>query len=565
MRRCSGSALQERMALGVMLSTALFFGVLSACGSSTSQRRQPSWRTSQPGNGSEPAVQTQFIELAATGRPVPMYNAAHEKTVPASALADAIVSAVGEASIELGRKAPVADARLYQALTELAEVAPVDIPLTYSLIEFAMQRNGIIEPSPHLIIIWGSINDPDSILAQLAPRLPSILGSGSFGRIGIGTASRGKNGDLILLAFQETHLSTNAVPRELPAAGSVRIDGTLSRRFSEPHVYHTTESGEVETLPVTRDGATGFRVRFSCVNHKGKQQVEITASDSTGSTVLANFPIWCGDKAPNSFRVTVNDDDAPPASREEAEERMFDLVNEDRRKHGLADLMLEPRLVPVSRSHSDEMLRTGEVAHVSPTTGSAVDRVKSGGVGTAVVLENVARAYGIGEAQEGLMNSPGHRANILSREVTHMGIGITLGEEVSGRRELLVTQVFIRVATPINVKETHRVASAKIQSTKKMRADAKLAAVARDFASNLAAGLSTSEASAIANKGLDQTANSFTRVSTLVTTVADINAFDPRGALGGPKVSHYGLGVAQGNHVEMGEGAIFVVVLLGQK
>jgi uncharacterized protein YkwD len=53
----------------------------------------------------------------------------------------------------------------------------------------------------------------------------------------------------------------------------------------------------------------------------------------------------------------------------------------------------------------------------------------------------VARASSPGEAERGLMNSPGHRANILSRLVTRVGIGIVADEAA---HELLVTQVFIR-------------------------------------------------------------------------------------------------------------------------
>src|SRR5580704_4165828 len=96
------------------------------------------------------------------------------------------------------------------------------------------------------------------------------------------------------------------------------------------------------------------------------------------------------------------------------------------------------------------MRATKVVAHVSPTTGSAADRVRTANIHTAVVLENVARAYGVGEAHDGLMNSPGHRANIMSATATHVGIGVVLGDEISGRRELFVTQVFIRIPPKID-------------------------------------------------------------------------------------------------------------------
>jgi hypothetical protein len=42
------------------------------------------------------------------------------------------------------------------------------------------------------------------------------------------------------------------------------------------------------------------------------------------------------------------------------------------------------------------------------------------------------------------MDSPGHRANVMSAEVTHVGIGVVLGAAVSGRREIYITEIFLR-------------------------------------------------------------------------------------------------------------------------
>jgi uncharacterized protein YkwD len=475
------------------------------------------------------------------------------------------MAAIAEASATSGIATPVPDGRLYRALDELAAVTPVDRPVTYSLIEFALQRNGIIEPSPHMVIIWGDIEAPHEIAAQLRERLASILASGRFSRVGIGTARRGADGDLILLAFQESHLETVAIPREMPRGGSVAIEGRVAQEFSEVRVFQTNNSGVVKNLEVASIGGHGFRTRFDCADRKGRQQVEVTAEDQSGSTVLANFPIWCDEKAPTSMRVATGNMDPPPKTREEAEERMLALLNADRAKQSLPPLTLDTRLIPVARKHSDDMLATGQVAHVSPTTGSAADRVKTSAVHTAIVLENVARAYGVAEAQTGLMNSPGHRANILSNEVTHVGVGITLGDKVAGRRELLVTQVFIHVPSVIEPGKVRKQAIAQIRKLKPMTSSPDLQVIAQAFASSIARGESTKNASARASKALDVNRGGFARVSTLVTTVADISSFNPKDALGGASVRYMGVGIAQGNHPVMGDGAIYVVVLLGER
>ncbi len=535
---------------------------LFACGGPGKAGRQPSWRKSSvAGSSSTATVSSNFIELAPSGLASAKYNDPPSLPAPESPLSSAILALIGEVSGELGMDPPVADGRLYRALDELAAITPLDTPPTYPLIEFAMQRNGIIEPSPHLIIVSGDKNQIDSITHDLRDGLAETLRSGRFKRVGLGVADRGDQ-DVILLAFQESAVQTLPIARELPAGGSTSLEGTLSPGFEEPHIYHTTESGEVVRLDLARIGSKGFRARFECGARIGQQQLEITAEDESGSTVLANFPVWCASKAPLSVRVSASDDDPSPSDRAEAEQRMFALLNADRAAHGLPALLFDKTLMEISRKHSDEMLQTGQVAHVSPTTGSAADRVKAGGVHTSVVLENVARAYGVAEAERGLMNSPGHRANILSSDVS---IGITLGEDVSGRRELLVTQVFMRVPKTIAPNAVRAQAEQKIQSVKQMTVSKDLQAIAQAFASELAKGATTNEASKRASKSLDENAGGFARVSTLVTTVSDINSFDPKASLGDNSVRYFGVGIAQGNHPVMGDGAIFIVVLLAQK
>src|SRR3954465_11899568 len=137
------------------------------------------------------------------------------------------------------------------------------------------------------------------------------------------------------------------------------------------------------------------------------------------------------------------------------------------------------------------MRRTKIDAHISPTTGSAADRVRAAKIKTAVVLENVARAYGVSEAHEGLMNSPGHRANIMSGIATHIGIGVVFGEEVSGRREMFITQVFTRVpprVDPAKAVELLRGKLAQVHPAKPLTNSLALMAIAQQMVDMLAAG-----------------------------------------------------------------------------
>lgn len=107
-----------------------------------------------------------------------------------------------------------------------------------------------------------------------------------------------------------------------------------------------------------------------------------------------------------------------------AEEKMLALVNEERRKAGLKPLQMDEKLRQVAREHSREMFNIGYFAHQSPVTGSPFDRMKRANIPFGVAGENLAYAPNVQIAHEGLMNSPGHRANILRGEFGRVGIGV---------------------------------------------------------------------------------------------------------------------------------------------
>jgi uncharacterized protein YkwD len=524
---------------------------------------QPSWRKPQEVKGGPRGpVTIHFVPKTPASRG---YNDPPRTPAPKSELGDAVVREVERVSAQLGKPAPVADGRLFAAARELAEVAPQDLPLVYSLIEFALQRNGIIEPSPHLVVIWGPTDDAGEIVKSLSDRLPAILGAADFARLGVGAAERDEGQGVTILAFQASSIDTTPIPRQIAADGRVKIEASVKPPFVEPQAFVTRENGAVERLGLARAAGGGLTAELACGSHRGRQQIEITADDKTGSTVLANFPVWCGEAPPTSLTVHLDaDETAPIASREEAEERLVRLVNRDREKHGLPPLDLDGRLQDVARKHCEEMRETGVVAHLSPRTGSAADRVKAGGVKSSVVLENVARAYGIGEAEEGLMNSPGHRANILSKDATHMAIGVVLGEDVAGRRELFVTQLFIRRTARIDRRAVGDQVRERVQA-RGLEEDPRLSVVAQELADGIAGGSSPNDASVVANRRLSGMNLPYARVTTLVTTVADLAAFKPRDSIRDASIRVFGAGIAQGDHEVMGEGAIHIVLLLAHK
>ncbi len=120
------------------------------------------------------------------------------------------------------------------------------------------------------------------------------------------------------------------------------------------------------------------------------------------------------------------------------ETKMIDLVNKERTSRGLSALKFRQDLQDVGRSHSADMFKRGYFSHYSPEGDSVAERAERVGITYLVIGENLAYAPNLDLAHNGLMNSPGHRANILSPDYSSVGIGIQDG----GVYGLMVTQVF---------------------------------------------------------------------------------------------------------------------------
>lgn len=110
-----------------------------------------------------------------------------------------------------------------------------------------------------------------------------------------------------------------------------------------------------------------------------------------------------------------------------AEKEMLDLVNEERTAEGLEVLIRDEKLTNLAREHSRDMFARGYFAHVNPDGEDPFDRMKRWDITFMVAGENLALAPNVELAHDGLMNSPGHRANILTEEYGKVGIGCING------------------------------------------------------------------------------------------------------------------------------------------
>jgi hypothetical protein len=207
------------------------------------------------------------------------------------------------------------------------------------------------------------------------------------------------------------------------------------------------------------------------------------------------------------------------------------------------------------------------VAHNSPTRGTTSERLQRAGLRSGLTLENVARGYGPREIFDGLMASPGHRANILNPDVTHVGVGVVADPSGNG---LLVTQDFVAVATAIDTAAAAQSLLRAVNLARRGRGltplDERptLTAAARE-----AAAAFFREPSRTQQQALQDASARVQREGLLYRRISVAAAFGPRidGAerlepLLDDASRFVGVGVAQGDRPDSPPNSIFVVYVL---
>lgn len=361
---------------------------------------------------------------------------------------EAIAAALAEQGMQ-------ADPALHRASRELARTLQAGANVPSKLIEAVLSWAGIVDPPPRLVVVelpedpaacFRSYSDAcrgavSSLVAKVErtdSRIPP--------RFGVGVSRSSDGNTRMVAAVLDPMVAMAPMPVSVPARDRVQVRGRLVGARTKPSVEVVDPAGRGYTAPtsVSLDGS--FAAQLDCAA-RGVYQVEVMAEGSHGPEVAANFPLYCGTKAPSRVRVELERIDAGVDAHALARAN-FAHLNEERKRRGLSPLSWDDRAAQVAEAHSRDMARGGYVGHVSPRTGDVSARFDRARITGAVIRENVARGYGPKGVHDSLMSSPGHRVNILAEDVTHVGIGVVVGPEdpeVPGApRPLFVTQNFFK-------------------------------------------------------------------------------------------------------------------------
>lgn len=106
------------------------------------------------------------------------------------------------------------------------------------------------------------------------------------------------------------------------------------------------------------------------------------------------------------------------------EQQALSLLNADRAANGLPPLRINAALTGLAQAYSQDMINRSFFSHTNPQGQSPFDRMRLAGIQYGYAGENLAINVSVPEAEQAFMNSPGHRANILSPHYTQVGVGV---------------------------------------------------------------------------------------------------------------------------------------------
>jgi hypothetical protein len=371
--------------------------------------------------------QPPVITVTLPGEPAEMYRTSGEGTVSGSLVRrletrfpDLKVVPCLERAAGIYGRTPGADA----------------LPLAFS--EFVLHRSGCADPYATVIHVSTDDDGDEEFFDHLAEMLATVPAT----HAGV---SRDPASDpykwrwTVFLTQRDVEMQP--VPTSAAPGTSIAVLVRFLRPVNAASVISTLPDGRVV---VTAGGLSGDHLLAAVEmgERPGTQWIEVIASDDSGPHVVLLFPVEIGREPARTWigsRRSSEDWIADPVA---AEAYARQLLDEDRARFGLPALVWDDTLAAVARRHSAEMAKTGELAHVSATTGTVADRLQSVGFQAVFAAENIARSSTVADAEEGLMRSPGHRAAILSTDATHVGIGIVTARRPETGVVYFITQVF---------------------------------------------------------------------------------------------------------------------------
>lgn len=181
-----------------------------------------------------------------------------------------------------------------------------------------------------------------------------------------------------------------------------------------------------QTIDITNQIGNWYVIRFNDKLGKISANFATPVTTPKPAPIPAPSPVSSPKPAPKPVPVPAPSSTPAPASNQltSDQSQMLNLINAERTKLGGKALQFDSELAKVANIKAKDMVDNNYFSHTSPTYGSPFDMMKSFGIHYFAAGENLAGNSGVEKAHYALMNSEGHRKNILNPNFTNIGIGI---------------------------------------------------------------------------------------------------------------------------------------------
>lgn len=357
---------------------------------------------------------------------------------------DDIAARIAAVAKQLGQPALSPRKEVAAAAQEILSQTSDGTQPPFAVIQRELLRKQVVEPVHRQILAGFATADPGSLLEGLDPVLRQAFADRKWRWFGVATAPfRGDpERSRLLILLVESGLDLAPPPAAAgPESAPIPLRGSLLAPYSRPQVMITDPQDRIAPLAIDVKGRD-FSGLLRC-DTVGLYKVEVIGESAQGPHVLANFFWPCGATLPSLPQKFAMPTEKVERTIPASEAELLRLLNQDRKLAGLPPLALDARLTKIARAHSEEMAKKRSVFHHSPTTGTPEDRVRRAHIKNTMLAENLAQAGTEEEAERSLMDSPGHRRNILDPQLTKVGIGVATAKTPLGQVQLYITQLFL--------------------------------------------------------------------------------------------------------------------------
>lgn len=176
---------------------------------------------------------------------------------------------------------------------------------------------------------------------------------------------------------------------------------------------------------------------------------------------------------PTLQAYAAQSEQSPGNDGSSAAQQIYRLTNQERQKQGLPALQWDDRLAQAAEQHAQFMVQRGQLSHEFPGEPSVRDRIAATNLHFDRSGENVAYDDNAEDANRGLMNSPPHRANILSPDYNAIGIGAVQKGDL-----LYVVEDFARRLPDYTTDKVEEIIGGELQQVRSRHNEKSLAHVA---------------------------------------------------------------------------------------